>query len=434
MEPRRVAELVRVLLVVVATMAVSCTASPDAPATIRVVNWWSSAGETDARTALIDRFRDLHTDQRVNDTPSADATAARDDIRQYWTQGRPPETFQANGGWDLLSWVLYDGVDDVQSKMEPIDQLASAWKSQIPAPVLQTVTCKGTVYGVPLDIHRLNTLFYNQQLFTQYGLSVPTTLAELFAVAQSFQDAGVVPIALGSKEPWTVSLLLFENLLVAHGGGVYYRDYFRRYKDPAGPEMTAALADLARLLTYTNTDRARLTWDGAVALVEGQRAAMTIMGDWTNGHITTTQDVAEVAMPDTGGTFVFTTDTFGLPLGVANRAGTLQLLDFMGSKEGQEIFSPPKGSIPPRDDAENEITDARAQATIAAFRAAAAGGDGTLVPATSMQAPPAFMNQMNQVLGDFADSTDPNVVGNASIVLDTLRNWYDELGPSFCER
>ena len=51
-----------------------------------------------------------------------------------------------------------------------------------------------------------------------------------------------------------------------------------------------------------------------------------------------------------------------------------------------------------------------------------------------MQAPPEFMTEMNTVLGAFADSTDPNVVGNASIVLDTLRNWYDELGPSFCER
>ena len=434
MEPRRVAELVRVLLVVAATMAAGCTASPDASATIRVVNWWSSAGETDARVTLMGRFRNLHPGQKVDDTASADATAARNDIRQYWTQGRPPETFQANGGWDLLSWVLYDGVDDVQSKMEPIDQLASAWKSQIPAPVLQTVSCKGTVYGVPLDIHRLNTLFYNQPLFTQYGLKVPNTLDDLFAVAQSFQAAGVVPIALGSKEPWTVSLLLFENLLVAHGGGVYYRDYFRRYKDPAGPEMTAALADLGRLLTYTNADRAKLTWADAVTRVEGGLAAMTIMGDWTNGHITSAQNVGEVVMPDTGGTFVFTTDTFGLPLGAANRAGTLQLLDFMGSKEGQEIFSPPKGSIPPRHDAEDELTDARSQATILAFRAAADGGDGTLVPATSMQAPPEFMTEMNTVLGAFADSTDPNVVGNASIVLDTLRNWYDELGPSFCER
>ena len=130
MEPRRVAELVRVLLVVAATMAAGCTASPDASATIRVVNWWSSAGETDARVTLMGRFRNLHPGQKVDDTASADATAARNDIRQYWTQGRPPETFQANGGWDLLSWVLYDGVDDVQSKMEPIDQLASAWKSQ----------------------------------------------------------------------------------------------------------------------------------------------------------------------------------------------------------------------------------------------------------------------------------------------------------------
>jgi len=51
MGPSRFVQFARALPVVVAaTTAVGCTASPDTPTTIRVVNWWSSAGESEART------------------------------------------------------------------------------------------------------------------------------------------------------------------------------------------------------------------------------------------------------------------------------------------------------------------------------------------------------------------------------------------------
>jgi hypothetical protein len=76
-----------------------------------------------------------------------------------------------------------------------------------------------------------------------------------------------------------------------------------------------------------------------------------------------------------------------------------------------------------------------AQQTRAAFWAVA--DDPTrLVPSTAMLARQEFMDEINDTLGQFADGTDPDVVGNASKVLYTIRNFYDILvsspAPTLC--
>src|SRR5678815_450517 len=133
--------------------------------------------------------------------------------------------FQANGGWDLLAWVLYNNVDDSSSKMEPIDDtaIAQGWLDVMPQAVLDAVTFKKRIYGVPLNIHRVNTVFFNQKVFTAGEVPVPSSLDEVFVAAAAFRERGIAaPIALGTKDG-TLPLLFFENLLVARAGGPYYQ-------------------------------------------------------------------------------------------------------------------------------------------------------------------------------------------------------------------
>jgi glucose/mannose transport system substrate-binding protein len=94
------------------------------------------------------------------------------------TRGRPPDTFQVNGGTDLFSWV---GCGAVRERMEPLDFLFSSegWGAVFPPDVLELVTHGGRLYAVPVDIHRTNTLFYNRQNLAEHGLAPPTTLGDL---------------------------------------------------------------------------------------------------------------------------------------------------------------------------------------------------------------------------------------------------------------
>ena len=81
------------------------------------------------------------------------------------------------------------------------------------------------------------------------------------------------------------------------------------------------------------------------------------MGDWANGELKDalaggTVDVQPY--PGSEGTFVFTSDTFPLPIAVTHAAESEQLLETLASPKAQLEFSQEKGSIPARSDIPTE--------------------------------------------------------------------------------
>jgi len=123
----------------------------------------------------------------------------------------------------------------------------------------------------------------------------------------------------------------------------------------ASAEVKAALDNYAKVLTYTNTDSASLSWQDASQLVINGDAAFNVMGDWAEGYFKTlgnTPDVefGYVPSPGTAGSFLMLSDSFGLPKGVKHPENAKLWLALCGSKEGQEAFNPKKGSICARTD------------------------------------------------------------------------------------
>jgi glucose/mannose transport system substrate-binding protein len=434
-------------------VAVGACADPAGPPRqIEILTWWSAPGERDAMTALRNQFMQNHTNEPLKDAPEDESHDLRVTLQHRMIEKLPPDTFQANGGWDLFQWVLFADESQTENKMFGLDELATSegWKDMMPPAVLDTVRVNGQIYAVPLDVHRTNTLFFNPDLFAQAGVPPPdesTTLDELFARAEALAagSSGITPFALGTSKPaWPLPILLFENLLVARQGAAYYRSFFCGAGDPQAPEIATAVNDLAHLVSLSNGDRLALTWDASLNLLLDGHAAMAIMGDWAKGYFMakaaasgSPQLVQEIPTPGTSasGSFIFTVDTFGLPSGAQNHAGAIDFLKLVGSQAGQDAFNPLKGSTSPRTDSDRSDYDATALATRDAFLAVA-DDPARLAPATTVLARQEFMDTLNDVLGNFTDSSDPNVNGNASIVIDTLTNWYDVLqtrsAPGLC--
>ena len=160
---------------------------------------------------------------------------------------------------------------------------------------------------------------------------------------------------------------------------------------------------------------------------------MTIMGDWAKGYMkrqapAQQDDFGAIRTPGTGDSFVFTTDTFGLPKGARNRSGALKLLEVFASQPGQDEFNLLKGSIPARNDADRSKFDPISQGAIDDFRRAAEDS-ANLVPATSIMAPRDYMDPIDQLLADYAgkNAERPDLAGNVSVVLHGLANRYDTL-------
>jgi glucose/mannose transport system substrate-binding protein len=240
------------------------------------------------------------------------------------------------------------------------------------------------------------------------------------------------PLALGAGDD-TIAILFFENLLVARAGPDFYQKFMTGYGDPFAPEIATALDDLSTLLTYANKNSPGLLWSEAAERVLTGDAALIIMGDWVKGFMMNVGATfpggpagrpgqitfGAIPTPGTKETFVFTTDTFGLPLGAPNEQGTIDMLTAFGSEAGQDKFNPLKGSISPRSDRDRTQYDAMAQQTIDDFDRAA-----EKVAATAILAPPGFMDQMNTALVSFLKD------GNKSNVIHTIANYYDLLTTS----
>jgi glucose/mannose transport system substrate-binding protein len=385
-----------------------------------ILSWWVSRGESEALRALLGVYNRAHPSAPVVSAAVSGTPHARQQLRSRMTRGRPPDTFQVNGGTDLFSWV---GAGAVRERMEPLDFLFSSegWSAVFPQDVLELVTHAGRLYAVPVDIHRTNTLFFNRQSLAEQGLAPPTTLDDLHEVAQALRARGIVPFSIGYKDSWTLTMLAFENVMVAVAGGDYYRDFFSGKRSADDPELYATLAHVARILDYSNADAPSLAWDGAVERVRTGRAVMTIMGDWAKGYLINSRspfDFGEIPSPGAAGAFVFATDTFGLPKRASQRAGAIELLKVFGSKEGQDVFNPLKGSIPARTDADLSRYDPLAQATARDF------WSSPRYPSLASIASSTFTQALDSAMGAFARDRNPGAVADA------IRAHYDLLSPS----
>ncbi len=96
----------------------------------------------------------------------------------------------------------------------------------------------GPLYGIT-TYGEFVMVYYNKDMFTEYGLDVPTTLAEFEAVADAFVEAGVTPISLGASSVWPQTQNFYE--LVLYEADRDLIEAYQLFKDDVdfqGPEFT----------------------------------------------------------------------------------------------------------------------------------------------------------------------------------------------------
>jgi glucose/mannose transport system substrate-binding protein len=391
---------------------------------VNLFSWWTSGGEVDALRALIAVHEQRYPKTKVKNLAEDLADQARARLAQLMEAGTPPDLYQANVGADEFTYVLYNGVDDRDSRVESLDALAEkeGWTDVFPPAVLDALSYNGTIYAVPANIHRINSLFYNKKIMEEEGLDVPETTDDLLTTAEALKSAGYTPLCIGASDSWTVALLLFENILPAVAGGDYYMSYWTGKEKPKSDEMRASLDYFHALWPYFNEDAGDLDWTAGVDHMFDDDApcVMTVMGDWAKGYLTTKgwtagEEFDQAPFPGSNGTFVFTADTFPLPKGAPNRDGAVAFLKTVGSIEGQVAFNLLKGSIPVRTDVDPMEFDETTRRTMADF------AQDNLVTARSGLVPADAFADLPAALQDLFREDDD------SVVLNSLANDYDAL-------
>jgi glucose/mannose transport system substrate-binding protein len=328
---------------------------PSGAQQVEVFSWWTGGGEAAGLDAMIEVFKAKYTDiEFINATVAGGAgTNARAVLATRLQANNPPDSWQGHAGWELIG--TYVAAD----QLEPVNFLyeQEGWLDVMPATLIPLMSKDGNIYSVPVNIHRANVMWYNPNILADNGIAVPTTLDEWFAAMDVLAETDIIPLALG--EQWTV-LHLFETILLASMDPEKYDGLWNGEFGWDAPEVKTALENFAKVLTYTNSDAASLSWQDAAQLVVDGDAAFNVMGDWAEGFFrelgkTPVTDYGWAPVPGTGGNFQFLSDSFVLPKNAPNREAAIAWLTVAGSKEGQDAFNPVKGSIPARSDGDRAL-------------------------------------------------------------------------------
>jgi glucose/mannose transport system substrate-binding protein len=326
---------------------------------IEMFSWWTRAGEVDSLGTLLGFHGRVHPGDIIINATAELSGLARKTLRTRMMHGEPPDTFQANAGNDLMQWVRMNGTDATESRLVALDTVlpaeVAAWRRVMPQVLLDQVSHDGKMYAVPANVHRINTIFYNKHVFDLHGLEEPRSVADLVTLARRLEGTNVPLFGLGGREPWTIALFVFECLLVSREGPHFYNEYFHGRLKADDPRMIGTLQEAVKLLGFVNADYQQLSWLEAVDLVANGRAAITVIGDWARSSLNARglkigQDYGQLPFPGSEATFVFTSDTFNLPVGAKNRAGALRLLATIGSAEAQREVDTTKGTLAARTD------------------------------------------------------------------------------------
>jgi glucose/mannose transport system substrate-binding protein len=348
------------LLVIGATVLSACGGGGgggDQPSSgqVEVFSWWTGGGEAAGLEAMIGVFGAEYPDvEFVNAAVAGGAgTNARAVLATRLQAGDPPDSWQGHAGQELIGTYVAGG------QIEPLNDLyeAEGWLDVMPETLIPLISQDGNIYSVPVNIHRANVLWYNPGVLEANGVAVPTTMDEWFAAMDTLQAAGVTPLALG--EQWT-KMHLLETVLLGTLGPDAYNGLWDGSTDWGSAEVTTALENYSKALTYTNSDSASLSWQDASQLVINGDAAFNVMGDWAEGFFrevgkAPNVDYGWAPVPGSVGVFQFLSDSFVLAVGAPDPEGATAWLKIAGSKAGQEAFNPVKGSICARTDCDASL-------------------------------------------------------------------------------
>ncbi|RDW16712.1 ABC transporter substrate-binding protein [Oceanobacillus chungangensis] len=140
--------------------------------------------------------------------------------------GEVPDVFQSWGGGWLKNFADNGNVLDITADVEEghFNQLT-----------LDNSTYDGKVYGLPIGL-TLDLVFYNKEIFDEYGLVPPETFDEWLTIIDVLNENDIIPIALTNQTKWPGAYYLM-NFAARIGGPELFNNAHNRtgqgFDDPA---------------------------------------------------------------------------------------------------------------------------------------------------------------------------------------------------------
>jgi len=364
------------------TKAPESTGSPDGTTAavsgeLEIFSWWTSGSEALGLEELVKVLDAKYPDVTfVNNGASTGGGSGKDLLQTRMAGGQPPDSFQVHAGAEAQDYISAKQLEDVSSLYTEF-----GLNNVFPKDLVDMLTQDGKIYTIPSNVHRANVIWASVASLEKAGLSTTDayydSIDSFLAALDKARTAGIQsPLAIGTT--WC-QVHLLETVLIADLGADKYNGLFDGTTDWKGADVTKALEDFGKLMSYTNADRDSLDWEPALVKALDGDAVFTIMGDWVpaaldSRNLVDGTDYLWAPSPGTQGIYDFLADSYGLTTGAPHPAAAKAWLDVISSVDGQTGFNKVKGSIPARTDINLSSFSSYQQAASASFKSDAIVG------------------------------------------------------------
>ena len=362
-----------------AATALLASSAAVSAAEVEVLHWWTSGGEA----ASVNYLKEKLSGAGVGWTDFAVAGGGGENamtvLKSRAISGNPPTAAQIKGP-SIQEWGDLGFLAD-------IDGIAKAndWDNLLPAVVSDVMKHNGKYVAAPVNVHRVNWMWSNPEVFRAAGATIPTTWDDFMVQAKKLQDAGYVALAHGGQ-PWQ-DATVFEAVVLGVGGADYYNKAFVDLDMDALDSATTlkVFETFGNLRQFVDANSPGRDWNVATSMVIEGKAGSQIMGDWAKGEFKVAgksvgTDYVCTAAPGTSGAHTFNIDSFAFFAqsdAASTEAQNVMAAEILGT-DFQTVFNLNKGSIPARLGVSRAEFDTCAHDSMDAFVSASASG--SLVP------------------------------------------------------
>ena len=317
---------------------------------VELMHMWTSGDSAAALGSLKDRFVDAGG--TWIDSAAAGATSGQmASLRARVIAGDPPTASQLEG-LNITEWAAAGALAN-------LDEIAKAddWDASMPDALKRVMVYDGHYVAVPLNIHRINWVYYNPTLLKELGLEYPQNWDEMNAAIAKADEAGYQGFHHGGR-PWQ-DFTMFESIALGVGGVEFFKKAFYDLDEDAlsGDTMLEVFKELRSVAsTFDDAYPGRHYTESLKSVAQGD-ALFTIMGDWSVAYFVTNgyeygKEYACAPAPQNDGLHPFTinSDAFGFfTQSDPDRIEGQKIVARMVFEEKTQIdFNLKKGSIPAR--------------------------------------------------------------------------------------
>ena len=234
---------------------------------------------TENQTAFMSKIIALFEEQNPGVKVEV-STSGRDEYRD-----KLKVVLGSNNIPDVFFSYAYENANEIIREGKCLDitgyyEADDEWKGYYIDGVLDGYTYEDALYGAPYRVS-ISVILYNKEIYSDLGLSVPSTMDELLSNCKAIQAAGIQPFTFANSEQWPAPQWIgaFNQKLVAPE--VMAADYSLK-GDFSDPGYLKAFDVWSQLLAYASPDANSKTYSiseeefasGSVAMMWGESVSV----------------------------------------------------------------------------------------------------------------------------------------------------------------